>query len=469
VNQARIVVQKGESMAIGRISGPMLKANLERLGVDLAFETDLLYLDVANGRIGIKNAAPTVALDVTGSAKFSNNITVDGISNLGNLRVSNNTISATNTDGNIILTPNGTGKVLIGTTSSAGDYILQIAGNVYATGNIVAQGNIQLGDANTDTITFGGEVTSDIYPDLNDTYSLGTASKRWRGQFSRLQVGNISITGNFITNIDTDEDLILTSNGTGAIVLNGDVGVNTNSPVTSFHINATDALLIPSGTSAERPAPGYGGMIRFNTDTGRYEVYDASIWRTLVDSSSTSAPITSVTYTGDGSTTDFAVSLGATQESLIVSINGTVQRPATSYTVSSGTLSFSEAPFPDDKIEVRTLGEKGDLGSIPAINKIVYENFSTTPTVVDRWNKNSFRSAEYNITADDGAGKYHMTRFALLYDGTTIHTIEYAVLAPAGNVMTVSAQINGGYIELILTGVIGTTNKASMIRTLFEI
>jgi len=45
-------------MAVGRISGPLLKANLLRNGVDLAFETDLLYLDVNNSRIGVNTAAP---------------------------------------------------------------------------------------------------------------------------------------------------------------------------------------------------------------------------------------------------------------------------------------------------------------------------------------------------------------------------------------------------------------------------
>ena len=44
-------------MAVGRISGPLLKANLLRNGVDLAFETDLLYLDVNNNRIVLR---PTV-------------------------------------------------------------------------------------------------------------------------------------------------------------------------------------------------------------------------------------------------------------------------------------------------------------------------------------------------------------------------------------------------------------------------
>ena len=48
----------GEEMAGGRISGPLLKSNLVRNGVNLAFETDLLYLDVNNNRVGIKTANP---------------------------------------------------------------------------------------------------------------------------------------------------------------------------------------------------------------------------------------------------------------------------------------------------------------------------------------------------------------------------------------------------------------------------
>ena len=54
---------------IGRISGPLLKANLLRDGIDLAFETDLLYLDVNNSKVGIHNGAPTYQLDVTGTTR----------------------------------------------------------------------------------------------------------------------------------------------------------------------------------------------------------------------------------------------------------------------------------------------------------------------------------------------------------------------------------------------------------------
>ena len=54
-------------MAIGRISGSVLKANLTRNGTDLAFETNLLYLDVTNSYVGIGTSSPTTALDVDGT------------------------------------------------------------------------------------------------------------------------------------------------------------------------------------------------------------------------------------------------------------------------------------------------------------------------------------------------------------------------------------------------------------------
>ena len=79
-------------MAVGRISGPLLKSNLLRNGVDLAFETDLLYLDVSNSRVGIKTTTPQHPLDVNGSARITDldiltpnlpigNITINGSTN----------------------------------------------------------------------------------------------------------------------------------------------------------------------------------------------------------------------------------------------------------------------------------------------------------------------------------------------------------------------------------------------------
>lgn len=90
-------------MAIGRISGPMLKSNLERQGVDLSIDSDYVYFDVNNRRIGINTDVPDAALDVAGAARFDNSISIAAgeISNIGY------------GTGDIVLSPDGSGLVVV--------------------------------------------------------------------------------------------------------------------------------------------------------------------------------------------------------------------------------------------------------------------------------------------------------------------------------------------------------------------
>ena len=73
-------------MAVGRITGPLLKQNLLRNGVDLAFETDLLYLDVNNTRVGINTATPQYDLDINGTAR-SIDLISSGTAYVGDVRI----------------------------------------------------------------------------------------------------------------------------------------------------------------------------------------------------------------------------------------------------------------------------------------------------------------------------------------------------------------------------------------------
>ena len=192
-------------MAVGRISGPLLKSNLIRNGIDLAFETDLLYLDVNNQRIGVRTNSPSHDLHVNGTTRTTNLI-VDNIAEIADITISGNTIQSANTlnllttgadsvvyqrqldiqsisifdnvintndsNANLELRPNGTGQVEVFSD-------LEVNGDIHATGNISADGNITLGDADTDNVTFNAEVASDIIPDVTDTYRLGNSTKRW--------------------------------------------------------------------------------------------------------------------------------------------------------------------------------------------------------------------------------------------------------------------------------------------------
>lgn len=101
-------------MTISRVGGPMLNQNLIRQGVDLSFETDLLYLDVNNMRIGINTDMPNHDLEVNGDVKISNDLIVDS--------ASINQIFYSGSSKELVTSPNltfdGTNVVLAGSLST---------------------------------------------------------------------------------------------------------------------------------------------------------------------------------------------------------------------------------------------------------------------------------------------------------------------------------------------------------------
>lgn len=57
------------------------------------------------------------------------------------------------------------------------------------------------------------------------------------------------------------------------------IGLNTTSPVVSLQINTTDAVGLPSGTTAQQPAGAPAGSVRYNTTLGTLEVYNGTCWQ----------------------------------------------------------------------------------------------------------------------------------------------------------------------------------------------
>lgn len=58
------------------------------------------------------------------------------------------------------------------------------------------------------------------------------------------------------------------------------VGINTATPAVSIAVSATDAVLLPVGTTAQRPT-GAKGYIRYNDTTSSFEGYNGSAWGSI--------------------------------------------------------------------------------------------------------------------------------------------------------------------------------------------
>jgi hypothetical protein len=349
-------------MAIGRISGPLLKSNLLRDGVDLAFETDLLYLDVVNRRIGINSAAPQYALDVVGTSRTTN-LEVTGFFDIGNFTISGNTINsdqktinfvasggeatvyhsrlivndielngnvistagATNAD--IELRPNGTGKTTIFSDSRITGN-LDVTGNITATGNITIDGNLIIGDSLSDTITINASIASDLIPETNNTYDIGSSSFRWRNLYAgsvnadtinlnTFNIGNMIFANNQISS-NPGYDLVLDASGTGVVrignfaILDNIITNTVNNSITTikqsgsgfFKIEGTNAFIPPKGNSSQRPtAYAIEGMMRYNTDSRALELWDGSTW---------ASPAGTIGAVSEGTANDIAIRFALT-------------------------------------------------------------------------------------------------------------------------------------------------------------
>jgi len=354
-------------MAVGRISGPLLKDNLLRNGVNLAFETNLLYLDVVNSRVGINTSTPSTALQVNGTTRTTNltattanlatftisgntiassNATINlipsganavvyqGTISVGLLNISGNTIQATGTNTSVNVTATGTGGINLNNNTT-------VTGNLHATGNITADGNIQLGDAVTDTITFNAEVASSILPSVTNTYDLGSNSLKWANVYattvtattvtapnftgSLTVTGASNLTGN--TTIGATSADLLTVNSSIITDLIPNVTATYNLGSTSKYWNNTYAsTLLTSGLSFNGnviTSTATNGNLQLTANgTGSVLIQNIGFNNNVISSTGANADIT-LTPQGTGS-----VIINNTQ-SFIVPVGTTAQQPAT--------------------------------------------------------------------------------------------------------------------------------------------
>ena len=484
-------------------------------------------------------------LTVTGNANVS------GTANIGNIQASANTISSVNLNGNINISPNGTGSVLLvantvvhGTSNTATTLTTNGTGSMTlntnsgtSSGSVVitagANGNISLTPNGTGQVVIANAAVSTLtsgrvtYASSNGTLTDNT-NLTFTGTLLTVtgnatvsgtaNIGNIQASANTISSSNTNGNINIDPNGTGSVVVNstgdnsdfyvnanlttyastpvlytkassGQVGIMTSAPSTgvTLHVNATDSMLIPKGTTGNRPT-GIAGMMRFNTSLNILEFYDGTTWQ------STQGSFTVINYqnfTGDGATLVYTLSTSSTTAATLVAINGVLQKPSDAYSVSGTSLTFTEAPISGDDIDVRLLTTtttvtslaEGDSAvtvtdpgtgnvivkldgtnvaywtssiysqSTPSVAAVTGTSVGTTAVTIDQFPVASYRSAKYIIqVSNSGRGDYETQEVVVTHNGTTASRAAYGIVYTNVALGTSTVTISGGNVQLQFTG-----------------
>ncbi len=236
--------------------------NITPAGTGEVVASTLTVSDLTDNRLVLSGAS--------GALEDSANLTYDGSTfdiltsvnitgdlDVDNININGNTVISTDTNGNINLTPNGVGEVVIATATVSdltdnriviagtagaleddanftfdgttfdvgqGDFTVDVAtGNTFVNSTFETQGLATLNTAVVENLTNNRIViagaTSNLEDDANLTFDgtdlNATASVNITGD---LDVDNININGNTIISTDTNGNINLTPSGTGEVV-----------------------------------------------------------------------------------------------------------------------------------------------------------------------------------------------------------------------------------------------------------
>ena len=182
------------------------------------------------------------------------------------------------------------------------------------------------------------------------------------------------------------------------------------------------AIQIPAGSSAQRPGSAGNvdlvGMIRYNTTSNNLEFCTASgSPGTYTVAGSEFTVIETNSFNGDGSDVTFTLSSASTTAGTLVMVNGVVQIPATAYSVTGTTLTFTEAPAVGDVVDARTLVTTATVSSLASasgfntfdVSSATYANITAGTS-----------AATVRVSVDSTTGKVTFTNDVLINGSLTV-------------------------------------------------
>jgi len=227
-------------MAIGRISGQMLKANLLRSGTDLAFETNLLVLDVTNSFVGVGTATPSRQLHISGTGALrlpSGTNAQRGTAANGDIRYNSDQgqiegyVAGAWTDlgsGSTITDADGNTGIDVERSADENQihFFIESVGDV---AHIRSDGAIELNNLEIDNQTITGLTTN------------GDIALSPNGD------GNVNLNADTVRVGDSNANATITTQGTGDLILNTNAGSNSGSITIADGTNG-DIDITPNGT-----------------------------------------------------------------------------------------------------------------------------------------------------------------------------------------------------------------------------
>jgi len=453
-------------MAIGRITGQMLSANLARSGTDLTFETNLLALDVTNSRVGVGTASPATTLHISSTDALrlpsGNSAQRPGSPANGDIRYNSDTSAVEGYAGGWLKMTGGTSladadadtQIEVERTSDEDAIHIATAGVDRA--HIRSDGSIELNNLKIDDMTISSLTTNGniaITPNGTGTTTvtnLVVAGSFDLGDLDALNVGDINI-----DSLSSDDgngfDLVLDDNKANAMEIKEGSNVYMNFATTdsSELITVSKDMTIASG-------------VTFTTDTA--DINGGAIDGTTIGGSTaaagtfTTATATNVQATNykanDGTAAmTIADSSGDVNVSTNFSVDGNLTVNGTTTTIDSATLTVE-----DPLIQLAKNNSGGDANTF---DQGLFFNRGSLDNVSFIWDESADQFAVAVTASEDGttAGNITIDSYAAFKAGVITATdVETATVSAADGTLAMTMADSTGVVTFNAAPSFGDNN-----------
>ena len=183
-------------------------------------------------------------------------------------------------------------SVTTGAITASGN--VTVGGNLSVTGNATISGNLTFGDADTDSIALNADVNSNILPNTDDTYDLGSATKEWRNLYidgtaniDSLVADTADINGGTVDGAIIGGSSAAAGTFTTATATTGNITTLNSTTVDTTNLEVTN-LKAKDGTSAGSIADSTGVVTIASSVLTTTDINGGSIDGTTIGSSSAS-------------------------------------------------------------------------------------------------------------------------------------------------------------------------------------
>ena len=489
-----------DNMSIGATNAANVYASNFRSATSLwAATTGPVWIRGGTGTSGINNI-PIGAVTPSTGAFTTADIATGSITTLNTFAANATTLFATNfSSGNVVIS-GGYISALTNAYITTGLTTNFSTGNAQVTGGFADNFPIGANTAATGRFTtltatsINNTVIGNVTP-ANGTFSILTANTgTFNGAISTTGVtstGDSSIDGNLIVGQSVTinatkniyDTVIRGRNENSLIFAVADdvydqvsIGGNiTSANVTQgakLVVNSTDAMIIPKGTSSQRPgASGFTdvtGMIRYNSTTNELEYYGSTGWKntgstfTVIQSRTFSNSSGDINGNVDGSNTNFTLGAESTTAATLVSINGVIQIPSTAYSVTGNVVTFTEAPAVGDVVDTRVITTTSTLSGLASLDG--YNQFNADSTGLRFYTGNLLLGSVENWRIDNHGDLFPVTSSNIGYPTNRVEYIYAGNLNISGTIT--GASLSSGTLDDTIIG--ANIARAGHFTTLFS-